>query len=123
MTRILAIDDSPTIRTMVSATLNDAGFDVVLGEDGVHGLEQFDDSSPDLVITDVNMPRLDGFGVIDGIRKERSNSSTPVIVLTTETGAELRSKAREAGASGWMVKPFNADKLVATINRLTGHGE
>lgn len=117
--KILAVDDSATIRGMLSATLADAGFNVVLAEDGVHGLEVMDDEKPDLVITDINMPRLDGFGFIEGVRTERSNTSTPILVLTTETGATLKSRAREAGATGWIVKPFNPEKLVSTINRLT----
>lgn len=117
--KILAVDDSATIRGMLSATLSDAGFDVVLADDGIDGLEKLDGERPDLVITDINMPRLDGFGFIEGVRRERLNTSTPILVLTTETGATLKSRAREAGATGWIVKPFNPDKLISTINRLT----
>lgn len=120
---ILAIDDSPTIRTMVTATLEGAGFTVTTAEDGVDGLEKMSQMTPDLVITDVNMPRLDGFGVIDGIRKGMGNSSTPILVLTTETGNALKSRARDAGASGWIVKPFDPEKLVTTIGRLAQSGE
>lgn len=120
---ILAIDDSPTIRTMVTATLEGAGFDVTTADDGVEGLEKMKQMTPDLVITDVNMPRLDGFGVIDGIRKGMGNSSTPILVLTTETGNALKSRARDAGASGWIVKPFDPEKLVTTIGRLAQSGE
>lgn len=120
---VLAIDDSPTIRTMVTMTLEQAGIAVTTAEDGVAGLEAMDEAAPDLVITDVNMPRLDGFGVIDGIRQGKGNLSTPILVLTTETGADLKSKARAAGASGWIVKPFDPAKLVATINRLTDNME
>lgn len=117
--KILAVDDSATIRGMLSATLSDAGFDVVLADDGIDGLEKLDGERPDLVITDINMPRLDGFGFIEGVRRERLNTSTPILVLTTETGATLKSRAREAGATGWIVKPFNPEKLISTINRLT----
>ncbi|PIE11347.1 MAG: two-component system response regulator [Rhodobacterales bacterium] len=120
MTAILAIDDSPTIRAMLEGTLSRAGFDVTLAEDGVEGLSAHDDTAPDLIITDVNMPNLDGFGVIDGIRKDRGNMSTPILVLTTETGSQLRSRARDAGASGWITKPFDPEKLIAVIQRLTG---
>lgn len=119
---VLAIDDSPTIRRMVEATLAGAGFAVTLADDGIAGLAALDSAPPDLVITDVNMPRLDGFGVIDGIRTDRGNSATPILVLTTETGPELRQRARSAGASGWITKPFDPAKLVATIHRLTGTG-
>lgn len=117
--KILAVDDSATIRGMLSITLAGAGFDVVLADDGVAGLEQLDAEKPDLVITDINMPRLDGFGFIDGVRTDRKNNSTPILVLTTETGEDLRRKARAAGATGWIVKPFDPEKLITTINRLT----
>lgn len=120
---VLAIDDSPTIRTMVEMALSDAGMDVRVAEDGIAGLEALDEGPADLVITDVNMPRLDGFGVIEGIRTERANRSTPILVLTTETGPELKARARAAGASGWITKPFDPGKLVATIHRLTGTGD
>lgn len=117
--KILAVDDSATIRGMLSMTLSSAGFEVVVADDGLAGLEQLDAEQPDLVITDINMPRLDGFGFIEGVRNERHNSSTPILVLTTETGDDLRRKARAAGATGWIVKPFDPEKLIATINRLT----
>lgn len=116
--KILAIDDSATMRGMLKATLAGAGFDVTLAEDGQQGLEQFDDLGPDLAITDINMPVLDGFGFIDGVRNARANSSTPVLVITTETGADLKARARAAGATGWICKPFDPQKLVGTINRL-----
>lgn len=116
--KILAVDDSATIRGMLSATLSGAGFEVVLANDGQEGLDQLDETHPDLAITDINMPILDGFGFIEGVRKERANSSTPILVITTETGADLKARAREAGATGWVVKPFDPEKLVKTINRL-----
>lgn len=116
--KILAVDDSATIRGMLNATLTDAGFEVVLAEDGQAGLEQLDATQPDLAITDINMPILDGFGFIDGVRGARANSSTPILVITTETGAELKARARAAGATGWVVKPFDPEKLVKTIHRL-----
>lgn len=117
-TKILAVDDSRTMRTMINLALTEAGFDVELAEDGIDGLEKLDGAEPDLVITDINMPRLDGFGVIEGIRAQQKYSYMPVLVLTTETGAELKQRARNAGATGWIVKPFDAEKLVSAINRL-----
>lgn len=117
-TKILAVDDSRTMRTMISMALTEAGFDVDLAEDGIDGLEKLDGSAPDLVITDINMPRLDGFGVIEGIRSQSQYAYMPVLVLTTETGEELKQRARAAGATGWIVKPFDPDKLVSAINRL-----
>ncbi|MEM1380491.1 MAG: response regulator [Pseudomonadota bacterium] len=115
---ILAIDDSRTMRTMLKVALTNAGFDVQLAEDGIDGLEQFEKSVPDAVITDINMPRLDGFGVIDGIRKESQYRSVPILVLTTESANDLKMRAKTAGATGWIVKPFDQDKLVGALRRL-----
>ncbi|MDO6590194.1 response regulator [Loktanella sp. D2R18] len=119
-TRILAIDDSPTIRSLLTMALEKAGFDVTTAVDGVDGVQKFRDSDADLVITDVNMPNKDGFGVIDDIRGGEKNRAVPVLVLTTESGAALKERARAAGATGWIVKPFDDDALVSVIRRLTG---
>ena len=117
---ILAIDDSRTIRALLTATLEKAGFAVTTAVDGVDGVEKFQNANADLVITDVNMPNKDGFGVIDDIRKGTVNRAVPVLVLTTESGAALKERARKAGATGWIVKPFDDDALVSVIKRLTG---
>jgi two-component system chemotaxis response regulator CheY len=105
--RILAVDDSPTMRGLIGAALTPNGFDVRFAEDGIDGLERLPEADPDLVITDINMPRLDGFGVIEGVRNDPTYGSLPVLVLTTESGEELKSRARQAGATGWIVKPFD----------------
>jgi two-component system chemotaxis response regulator CheY len=118
MTRILAVDDSRTMRSMLQQTLTVAGFEVELAEDGVDGLERLPTADPDLIITDINMPRLDGFGFIDGVRNGDHVSSVPILVLTTESGDALKQRAREAGATGWIVKPFDEEKLVQIIQRL-----
>ena len=117
---ILAIDDSRTIRALLTATLEKAGFAVTTAVDGVDGVEKFQNANADLVITDVNMPNKDGFGVIDDIRNGTVNRAVPVLVLTTESGAALKERARKAGATGWIVKPFDDDALVSVIKRLTG---
>lgn len=117
-TKILAVDDSRTMRNMLKSALMDAGFEVDLAEDGVEGLERLDQVQPDLVITDINMPRLDGFGMIKGVRNRATMAALPILVLTTETGDTLKKRARDAGATGWIVKPFDPDKLVSAINRL-----
>jgi two-component system chemotaxis response regulator CheY len=117
---ILAIDDSRTIRTLLSMALEKAGFTVTTAVDGVDGVEKFQQMHADLVITDVNMPNKDGFGVITDIRNSDTNRAVPVLVLTTESGAALKEKARNAGATGWIVKPFDDASLVAVIKRLTG---
>ncbi|PUB18738.1 response regulator [Yoonia sediminilitoris] len=117
---ILAIDDSKTIRTLLTNCLEGAGFSVTTAVDGVDGVSKFQEAHADLVITDVNMPNKDGFGVIEDIRGGDVNRGVPVLVLTTESGAALKEKARKAGATGWIVKPFDDDSLVSVIRRLTG---
>ena len=119
-THILAIDDSRTIRTLLTMALEGAGFEVTTAVDGVDGVNKFKEAHADLVITDVNMPNKDGFGVIEDIRANDTNRSVPVLVLTTESGPELKERARKAGATGWIVKPFDDDSLVSVIRRLTG---
>jgi two-component system chemotaxis response regulator CheY len=118
--RILAIDDSRTIRSLLTQTLQKAGFEVSTAVDGVDGIEKFQHEDADLVITDVNMPNKDGFAVIADIRGGTRNRTVPVLVLTTESGAALKERARQAGATGWIVKPFDDEALVAVIRRLTG---
>lgn len=118
--RILAIDDSPTMRGLISRTLKERGFDVHLAEDGAEGLLRLGEVAPDLVITDINMPRLDGFGVIEGVRNSPVHATTPVLVLTTESGPDLKARARRSGATGWIVKPFDDDALVDVIHRVLG---
>ena len=117
---VLAIDDSRTIRELVTQTLEGSGFDVTVAEDGVAGVEAFQDANADVVITDINMPRMDGFGVIESIRAGDVNRTVPILVLTTESGAELKQRARSAGATGWIVKPFDDEALVATVRRVAG---
>lgn len=116
--KILAVDDSRTMREMLRMALTDVGFDVVLAEDGQHGLEVLKENNPDVIITDINMPKLDGFGFINEVRRSDDNRSTPILVLTTESSPLLKSRARDAGATGWIVKPFEQTKLVNAIRRV-----
>lgn len=118
--RILAIDDSPTMRGLVAAALEPVGFDIHLAKDGIDGLEKLAEADPHLVITDINMPRLDGFGVIEAVRAGTTHPSVPILVLTTETGNALKDRARSSGATGWIVKPFDDTRLVETIRRVLG---
>jgi two-component system chemotaxis response regulator CheY len=108
------------MRGLIGAALTPNGFDVHFAEDGIDGLERLPEADPDLVITDINMPRLDGFGVIEGVRADPNFRTLPVLVLTTESGEELKTRARKAGATGWIVKPFDDARLVAVINRVLG---
>ncbi len=117
---VLAVDDSRTMRDMITLALSSEGFDVQLAEDGEHGLEVLDEMEPDVIITDINMPRLDGFGFIDAVRDRESTKTTPILVLTTESSADLKARARDAGATGWIVKPFAQDKLVRALRMVTG---
>ena len=115
---VLTVDDSRTMRDMLMLALKDAGYRVVQAEDGVHGLEVLQAESPDIVITDINMPRMDGFGFIEGMRADPAFSAVPVLVLTTESDAAKKQRAREAGATGWIVKPFDPVKLVDAVRRV-----
>lgn len=119
---ILAIDDSTTMRDMLKFALSGAGFSVHLAEDGVDALEKLPGVMPDVIITDINMPRMDGFGLIDAVRNGAERPTTPILVLTTESAQELKDRARRAGATGWIVKPFDRDKLVAAIHRVASPG-
>ena len=117
--KVLAVDDSRTMRDMLRLALCGAGMKPHLAEDGVHGLEVLDEvDRPDAIITDINMPRMDGFGFIDAVRAQDQYKTVPILVLTTESAAELKTKARDAGATGWIVKPFDEEKLVQIIQRL-----
>ncbi|MBV0892506.1 response regulator [Paracoccus sp. Z118] len=119
--RILAVDDSRTIRDLLAATLSAAGMDVTLAEDGVEGLEMLRRMGrPDAILSDINMPRLDGFGFIHAVREIDPMRAVPILVLTTESAPELKTRAREAGATGWIVKPFDPERLVHSIRKVTG---
>lgn len=115
---VLAIDDSRTMRDLLRIALEQAGFDVTTAEDGLDGLERLRFAAPDIIITDINMPRLDGFGVIEAVRGLREAASVPILVLSTESSAEMKDRARRAGATGWIVKPFDDQRLVSAIRRV-----
>ena len=118
---ILTVDDSRTMRDMLAMALNDAGFNVVQAVDGEDGLAVLDAHSAnvDVIITDINMPKLDGFGFIEGVRRNDKYRAIPILVLTTESDAEKKNRARQAGATGWIVKPFDPAKLIDAIERVT----
>lgn len=118
--KVLAIDDSRTIRSLIRKVMEDAGFDCICAEDGVDGVSRFSEENPDVVITDINMPNMDGFGVISTIRSGTTNRMVPILVLTTESADHLKSRARDAGATGWIVKPFDDETIVSIVRRVTG---
>jgi two-component system chemotaxis response regulator CheY len=115
---VLTVDDSRTMRDMLMLALKDAGFDVVQAVDGVHGLEVLADRKPEVIVTDINMPRMDGFGFIEVVRKDPQYRGVPILVLTTESDPAKKERARSAGATGWIVKPFSPAKLVEAIRRV-----
>lgn len=117
--RILTIDDSKTIRDMLMVTLSDAGFDVLQAVDGKDGIDVLGRESVDVVITDINMPNMDGYQVIRHLRADPAHKNTPILVLTTESDTDKKNLAREAGATGWMVKPFDPERLIATVCKVS----
>lgn len=116
--RVLTIDDSKTIRDMLRMTLVDAGFEVLQAVDGQDGCEVMDRETVDLVITDINMPRMNGYEVVRNLRNRPELKGLPILVLTTESDTDKKNLAREAGATGWMVKPFDPDRLIATVRKV-----
>jgi two-component system chemotaxis response regulator CheY len=116
--RILTIDDSKTIRDMLRMTLVDAGFEVLQAVDGQEGVEVMTRERVDLVITDINMPKMNGYEVVRHLRNIPAHKGLPILVLTTESDTDKKNLARDAGATGWMVKPFDPDRLVATVRKV-----
>ncbi len=120
MASILAVDDSASMRQMVSFTLKSAGHSVTEAEDGVVALNLAKSGSYDLVLTDVNMPNMDGISLISELRRLPSYKFTPLLMLTTESGSDKKMQGKNAGATGWIVKPFNPDQLLAVIKKALG---
>lgn len=120
MAKILAVDDSASMRQMVAFTLKGAGHTVVDAPDGQQALTIAKSQSFDLVLTDVNMPVMDGLTLTRELRALPAYRFTPILVLTTEAGTDKKQEGRAAGATGWLVKPFNPDQLLATVRKVLG---
>ena len=120
MATILAVDDSASMRQMVSFTLKGAGHDVTEAENGKAALDIAKTKQFDLVISDVNMPVMDGITLIKELRALSNYKFTPLLMLTTESGDDKKQQGKSVGATGWIVKPFNPDQLLATINKVLG---
>lgn len=120
--KILAVDDSGSLRQMLAFTLRSGGYQVVDAIDGIDGLQKAQASPFDLVLTDQNMPNMDGLTLIKRLRAEPGYRSVPILMLTTESSAEMKAKGREAGANGWMVKPFDPNKLLEVVAKVIGPG-
>lgn len=117
---VLTVDDSKTIREMVAFTLKNNGFEVMEAEDGKHALSVLGDKEVHVIITDLNMPNMDGFELMRQLRANPKYKFTPILMLTTESDDAKKAIGKEAGATGWIVKPFNPEKLVQVVNKVTG---
>jgi two-component system chemotaxis response regulator CheY len=118
--RILAVDDSPSVRQMVKLTLSGAGYDIVEAGDGAEGLSKARANVLDMVVTDLNMPVMNGLGLIRELRKLPAYRGVPILFLTTESDPEMKQQAKAAGATGWITKPFQQDQLVAVVRKVLG---
>jgi two-component system, chemotaxis family, chemotaxis protein CheY len=118
---ILAVDDSASMRQMVAVTLRAAGYEVVEASDGDEALEYARKHRVDLVLADVNMPRMDGITLIAQLRTLSNYHLTPLLLLTTESSSERKMQGKQAGATGWMIKPFQPEQLLATLERVLGN--
>ncbi|HEY4664972.1 MAG TPA: response regulator [Comamonas sp.] len=118
MHTILAVDDSPSMRKMVSFTLTGAGYKVVEAVDGMDALEKAEAQHVDLVLADQNMPRLDGIGLTRRLREHPRFKNTPILILTTESSDQMKQAGKAAGATGWLVKPFDPNRLIEVLHKV-----
>jgi two-component system chemotaxis response regulator CheY len=119
--KVLVVDDSIAIRQSITYVLQQGGYEVVEAKDGLDALSVLKNmASPDLIITDVNMPNLDGLSFIKKVREDVKFKFTPIIVLTTESQGSKMNEGKEAGATGWIVKPFSAEKLLGVVRKVAG---
>lgn len=117
---IMTVDDSASVRQMVSFTLKESGYDVVEAVDGKDALQKVGGKKVDMVITDLNMPNLDGIGLIKGLRALPACKFVPIVMLTTESQDSKKQEGKAAGATGWIVKPFKPDQLLAVVKKVLG---
>lgn len=115
---ILIVDDSESIREVVIFTLENAGYTVLSAVDGQDALKHLDGKHLDMILTDLHMPNMDGIGLIKEVRKMETYKYVPILYLTTESQQSIKNEARQAGATGWIVKPFMPDKLIAAIGKI-----
>jgi len=117
---VLIVDDAKAVRSMVSFTLQPHGYTMIEAENGQDGLDKLAGRKVDLIITDLNMPVMDGFTFIRSVRADPAQAGVPIMMLTTESAPEKKAIGRQAGATGWLNKPFKEDQLVAIARKLTG---
>ncbi len=113
--RVMAVDDSATVRKVLQATLVAAGYEVVEAVDGADALNKLSGAPVDMLVTDLNMPNVDGINLIQEVRQKPGNRFMPIIMLTSESQPEKKSAGKAAGASGWITKPFNPEQLLAVV--------
>jgi two-component system chemotaxis response regulator CheY len=117
---VLSVDDSASVRQMVKLTLTDAGYHVIQASDGAEGLVKARETPFDVVVTDINMPVMDGLALIRELRQLPSYKGVPIIFLTTESDEGMKREAKDAGATGWITKPFHQEQLVAVVKKVLG---
>ncbi len=117
---ILAVDDSASIRNMVAFTLKSAGYDVIEAVDGQDGLDKAKARRVNLVLTDQNMPRMDGLTLVKSLRAMPDYKAAPILILTTESSDDMKARGRAAGATGWLVKPFDPPRLLEVVKKVLG---
>ena len=117
---IMAVDDASTMRKLIAITLKGAGHNVLEAEDGLSALGTLSKQSVDLVISDINMPRMNGIELIKNLRQLPQHKTTPILVVTTESDPTIKNTAKAAGATGWIVKPFKPEQLVEVVARVLG---
>ena len=117
---IMTADDSASVRQMVTFTLKQQGYEVIEAVDGQEALQKLSGKKVDMLLTDLNMPKLDGIGLIKGVRASSLNKFIPIIMLTTESNDTKKSEGKTAGATGWIVKPFKPEQLLAVVKKVLG---
>jgi len=116
--RILIADDSASMRQLITFSLKDAGYEVIAAADGAEALEKLKSERVNLIVTDLNMPKMDGISLIRAVRKSLGGRFTPIVMLTTESMPAKKQEGREAGATGWIVKPFKPEQLIAVVKKV-----
>lgn len=117
---VLTVDDSPSIRQMVAFTLKASGYEVIEAADGQEGLDKAKAKAVNLILTDQNMPKMDGLTLIKSLRALPQYKATPILMLTTESGDAMKAQGKAAGATGWLVKPFDPQKLLEVVKKVIG---
>jgi two-component system, chemotaxis family, chemotaxis protein CheY len=118
--KILIVDDSASMRQMVHFTLEEAGYEVAEGVDGKDGVDKLEEVNPDVIITDINMPNMNGIELIKAVRRTDNFKTKPIIVLTTESEQSKQEAGKRAGATAWLIKPFTPEQLTETVTKVSG---